>query len=78
MKKILILGSGCYRCNRLHQHVLAAVEESGVECEVFKVSDPGAIAGFGVMTTPALIVDGELKSSGKLLTTEEIRKMLSD
>jgi len=75
-KQILVLGPGCSRCQRQHQYALAAAEESDVDCEVTKVSDVSAIAGFGVMQTPALIIDGELKASGKILTVDEIVKLL--
>ncbi len=76
MKKILILGAGCFKCNKLHENVLATIEETGVECEISKVSDPATFAEFGVMTSPALIIDGELKAAGKMLSVEQIRKIL--
>lgn len=78
MKEILILGPGCYRCNKLDEDVRSVVDEMGLECEVFKVSDPAAIAGFGVMQTPALIVDGNLKAAGKMLTRAQIIEYLGD
>lgn len=76
MKEILILGSGCYRCQKLHENVEAAVKDLGIECEIFKVSDPAAIAGFGVMYTPALLIDGEIKAVGKLLSVQQIKDIL--
>lgn len=76
LKEILVLGPGCYRCQKLHESVEAAVKELGIECEIFKVTDPAAIAGFGVMQTPALIIDGELKTVGKMLTTEQVKSIL--
>jgi small redox-active disulfide protein 2 len=78
MKEILILGPGCYRCRTLHENVEAAVKELGIECDVFKVTDPSAIAGFGVMQTPALIIDGALKTAGKMLTKEQVKILLSE
>ncbi|MCK4720537.1 TM0996/MTH895 family glutaredoxin-like protein [bacterium] len=78
MKKIFILGAGCFKCNKLHENVEAAIEETGVECEVSKVSDPAAFAEFGVMTSPALIIDGELKAAGRMLSVEQIRKILEE
>jgi small redox-active disulfide protein 2 len=76
MKEILVLGPGCYRCVKLYDEVMAAVKESNVECEVSKVTDIAAIAGFGVMQTPALVIDGQLKASGKLLTKDQIKKLI--
>jgi small redox-active disulfide protein 2 len=76
MKEILILGPGCYRCRTLHENVEAAVKELGIECRVYKVTDPAAIAGFGVMSTPALIIDGELKTAGKMLSMEQVKEIL--
>lgn len=76
MKEILVLGPGCNKCQKLHQHVIAAKEELGLDCEVIKVSDPAAIAGFGVMMTPSLMIDGELVASGKLLSVEQIKNLL--
>ena len=77
-KQILVLGIGCYRCQKLEGDVRAVAKEMNLECEIMKVSDPGAIAGFGVMQTPALIIDGELKSAGKLLSKEKIKEMLGE
>jgi len=77
MKNILVLGPGCARCNTLHKNVESAAKELGLECEIFMVSDPAAIAGFGIMNTPALIIDGELKVAGKLPTIDKLKEMLS-
>ena len=76
MKKIQILGTGCPKCKKLAENAAAAIEETGAECEVEKVTQIQDIMKFGVMMTPALAIDGELKSSGKVLSTEEIKKML--
>jgi small redox-active disulfide protein 2 len=78
MKNILVLGSGCSRCNMLHRNVESAVKELGIECEIFMVSDPAAIAGFGIMSTPALIIDGELKVAGKLPAIDRLKKILTE
>ena len=78
MKEILILGAGCFKCNKLHENVEAAIEETGVECQLTKVSDPAAIAWFGVMTTPALIINGELKAAGKTLSIDQIKEFLTE
>jgi small redox-active disulfide protein 2 len=74
--KIQILGMGCPKCRQLEQNARLALEESGIEAEIEKVSDPEAIMDMGVMVTPALAVDGEVKSAGKLLTKEQIVKIL--
>jgi len=77
MKNILVIGAGCTRCNMLHEIVESAAKELGIECEIRMVSDPAAIAGFGIMSTPALIIDGELKLAGKLPTIDKLKEMLS-
>jgi small redox-active disulfide protein 2 len=76
MRKIQILGTGCAKCEKLYENARAAVEECGVECEVEKVSDIGKIVDFGVMMTPAFVIDGEIKAVGKVLPKEEILAML--
>ncbi len=76
MKKIQILGTGCPKCKKLTENAAAAIKEMGVECEVEKVTQIQEIMKFGVMMTPALAIDGQVKSSGKVLSTEEIKKML--
>jgi small redox-active disulfide protein 2 len=77
-KQILVLGPGCFRCQKQHEYALAAAEEVDVDCEVTKVTDISAIAGYGVMQTPAVIIDGDLKASGKILTVDEIKKILAE
>lgn len=64
--KILILGPGCPRCRQTEEIVKAAVADSGVSAEVEKVTDIMEIAGYGVMGTPAVVIDGEVKSVGKI------------
>jgi small redox-active disulfide protein 2 len=76
MKKIQILGTGCVKCEKLFENARAAVDECGAECELEKVSDIGRIVDLGVMMTPALVIDGEIKAVGKVLSTEEILTML--
>ena len=76
MTKIQILGTGCPKCNQLEQNVKLAVHRLGLQCEVVKVSDIREIAKFGVMLTPGLVVDGEVKATGKVLSVEEIVKLL--
>jgi small redox-active disulfide protein 2 len=76
MKHIQVLGPGCAKCEQLKQNVDEAVTLAGVEATVEKVSDINAIVGFGVMTTPAIAIDGEVKSVGKVLSAEQIRELL--
>ena len=75
--KIEILGTGCARCTALAAGVDAVVAKLGLEAEVTKVTDINEIAMRGVMLTPALVVDGEVKASGRLLSPAEIEEMLS-
>ena len=77
MKKIQILGTGCPKCNQLYQNAKAAVEESGIEAEVEKVTSLNNIMAFGVMVTPALAIDGQVKASGKVPSADEIKAMLT-
>jgi small redox-active disulfide protein 2 len=74
--KIEILGSGCAKCKNLYDNALKAVEVSGKQVEVVKVEDIKTIMGYGIMVTPALVVDGIVKASGKLLSPEEITALL--
>lgn len=77
MKRIQILGPGCYRCRKLAENVDVAAKELGLECEIDKITDMTVITGFGVVMTPALAVDGEVRSSGKLLSPDEIKKLIA-
>ena len=77
MKLIQVLGPGCPNCEQLAPNTRAAVRELGIMCHVEKIKDINVITGFGVMVTPALAVDGVVKSSGKVLSVEEIKKLLS-
>ena len=76
MKKIQILGTGCPKCKKLAENAEAAAKEAGIEYELEKVSDINEIMNFGVMTTPALVVDGEVKSAGKVLSADDIKKVM--
>ena len=76
MKQIQILGTGCPKCKMLTANAEAAVKALGVESTVEKVEKIADIMKFGVMMTPALVVDGQVKSAGKVLSTEEIGKLL--
>ncbi len=76
MKKIQILGSGCAKCKKLAELTELAAKELGLTYELEKVTDFAKIVAFGVMTTPALVVDGQVKISGKLASVEELKKLL--
>lgn len=69
---LTVLGPGCKRCHQLHEHALAAADTASKAVSVQYVTDPAAIAEAGIMTTPALLVNGKVVSQGKVLTAEEI------
>ena len=77
MKLIQILGTGCPKCKLLTANAEAAVKELGIEATIEKVEKIQEIMKFAVMTTPALVVDGQVKSAGKVLSTEDIKKFLA-
>ncbi len=74
--KVQILGSGCPKCKLLEQHAREAVTELGIQAEIEKVMDTDAIMEMGVMMTPALAIDGEVKSVGKVLTKDQVMAYL--
>lgn len=76
MKKLQILGTGCPKCKKLAQNTEAAAKDLGIEYEIEKVTDINEIMNFGVMMTPALAVDGQVKVVGRVLSPDEIKKML--
>jgi len=76
MKKLQILGTGCRKCKKLAELTQEAAGSLGIEYEIEKVSDIQRIMSFGVMLTPALAVDGEVKVVGKVPSVDEIRKMI--
>ena len=77
MKRIQILGTGCPKCRLLTASAEAAVKALGIEATVEKVEKIAEIMKFAVMTTPALVVDGQVKSAGKVLSAEDIKKFLA-
>lgn len=77
MKKIQILGTGCPKCKTLTANAEAAVKALGVEATVEKVEKIADIMKFNVMMTPALVVDGQVKSAGKVLSAEDIAQFLA-
>ena len=74
--KIQILGGGCSKCKILEERARAAIAGLGILAEVEKVTDIEAIMAMGVMTTPALAIDGVVKSSGRVLTKEQVAEFL--
>ena len=77
MKTIQILGTGCPKCKKLAENAEVAAKALGIEYQLEKVTDIDRIMGFGVMMTPALVVDGQVKAAGKVPSADEIRKMLT-
>ena len=77
MKKLQILGTGCPRCKKLAENAEAAAKALGIEYTIEKVTDINEIMAFGVMMTPALVVDGEVKVVGKVPDVEAVKGMLS-
>jgi len=74
--KIQILGTGCAKCLKLAENAKIAAEEKGVDFEIEKITDFNKIMDFGVMVTPAIAFDDQVKSVGKVLSVEDIKKML--
>ena len=74
--KIQILGTGCAKCVKLTHNAEEAVKQAGVNAEVEKVTDITKIMELGVMMTPGFAIDGQVKSVGKVLSVEEIKKLL--
>ncbi len=77
MRLIQVLGTGCTKCTKLKENAEKAVRDLGIEASVEKIEDINVITGFGVMMTPALAVDGEVKIVGKVATPDEISKLLT-
>lgn len=76
MKKLQVLGPGCINCQILEENSRKAAEELGIEFEIEKISDIKQITSFGVMRTPALVVDGQVKVSGKVPGVGELKELL--
>ena len=74
--KIQVLGTGCAKCKQLTANAEKAVSELRIEATVEKVEDLREIMKFGVMTTPALVVDGKVKAAGKLLSPQDVKLLL--
>lgn len=74
--RVKVLGSGCARCNQLEASAVEALKQLGMDPAIEHVRDFAQIAAYGVMSTPALVVDGQVVSSGKVLKTEEVVEIL--
>jgi small redox-active disulfide protein 2 len=77
MRKIAVLGTGCAKCAQLARNAEEAAKAAGVAYELEKVSDINQILAYGVMTTPALVIDGKVACVGKVPTIDDIAKMLA-
>jgi len=78
MKKIQILGMGCAKCNKLYAAAEAAAKELGISYEMEKIDDINRIAEMGVMMTPALAVNGEVKFAGRIPGADDLKKIISE
>jgi small redox-active disulfide protein 2 len=76
MKKIQILGTGCPKCKKLAENTELAAKDLGIEYTLEKVTQLNDIIKFGVMLTPALAIDGQVKIVGKVASPDEIKKLL--
>ena len=76
MALIQVLGMGCPKCNMLYENAEKAAKELGIQYHIEKVNDIDKITEMGVMSTPALVIDGAVKASGKVPSTEQIKEML--
>ena len=76
MKRVQVLGPGCAKCEKLKKNAEQAIQELGVVAQVEKVTDINKITSYGVMMTPALVVDGQVKVVGKVASAEEIKQLL--
>lgn len=76
MKVIKVLGTGCSKCKSTVANVTEAVNQSGIQAEIIKVEDIKEIMKYNVMSTPAVVIDEEVKTKGKIPTVEEIKSLL--
>ena len=75
--KLEVFGTGCARCHQLEKHVAEAVRETGIAAEIFKVDDLAAIMDRGVLFTPALAIDGEIRVARRVPSVREIKELLT-
>jgi len=76
--EVVILGPGCYSCNKLEQDVMAVLSETGIQAALNHISDPKLMAQYGIIITPALIINGKVKSKGTLPPKSQIKKWLEE
>jgi small redox-active disulfide protein 2 len=76
--EVVILGPGCYSCNKLEQDVMAVLSETGIQAGLNHITDPNLIAQYGILPTPALIINGKVKSKGTLPSKSMIKKWLEE
>jgi small redox-active disulfide protein 2 len=77
MKDIKVLGPGCPKCKTTYQNVLEAVKESGIEAHVEKIEDIAEMIKYNVLTTPVVMIDGEMKIRGRVAQISEIKELLA-
>jgi small redox-active disulfide protein 2 len=77
MLKIQVLGPGCPRCSQLAELTMRAAYELNLQCHVEKVTDMQKISSYGVLMTPALVIDGQVKLSGKVPPLEDLKQLLA-
>ncbi len=77
MIHIAVLGPGCSNCKALYERTLLAAQELGLEFDIDKITDLKVIMGYGIMSTPALVVDGKVKVSGRVPSVEQLKGVLS-
>ncbi len=78
MKKIEIFGTGCSKCIRLEKNVERAVKELGIDADIVKVEGLEEISARGIMATPGIAVDGDVKATGRVLNPDQIKKLLKE
>ncbi len=76
--EVVILGQGCYSCNKLEEDVLAVLSEAGIQAGLNHITDPGMIAQYGILSSPALIINGKVKSRGTIPSKSMIKKWLEE
>ena len=76
--KIQVLGTGCPKCKKMYENTETAIKDLGICADLEKVQDLKAIMNFGVMVTPALAIDGEVKVAGRIPSVEDIKKLVQE
>ncbi len=76
--ELVILGQGCYSCNKLEQDVMAVLSETGIQAGLNHITDPNVIAQYGILSPPALIINGKVKSKGTIPSRSIIKKWLEE